>query len=120
MLSGLHPQLRPFAQAALDWASRHGVAVQVTSALRTRAQQQALYDRYQASVRAGTFGTVNGVRYPAAPPGSSNHEGRWGGFAVAWDSTVQPAYQDWWNAVRRAAGWTVLPHDLVHAEPPWA
>ena len=112
-LSGLNPGLRPAAQWTLDVAAHYGVPVTVTSVYRSWQSQRELYDRYRRSVEAGTFRRPGGVQYPANRPGDSAHN--WG---LAWDSTVPERYQEWWNYVRRLAGFEVLPNDVIHAQLP--
>jgi len=104
-LAGLHRDLRAAAQWALDVASYYGVPVNVTSVYRSWSHQQRLYDRWKAGKS----------RYPANPPGQSAHN-----YGLAWDSTVDARYQDWWDAVRRYAGFEVLENDRIHAQlPSW-
>jgi LAS superfamily LD-carboxypeptidase LdcB len=71
-LTTLDPAFRPYAEAFFQ---RARVAAQgglvVTSARRTRQEQQYLYNEYLA-------GRNNGL--PAVPPGSSDHE-----LGLAWD-----------------------------------
>jgi len=69
-LGGLHPEVRQRVSWLLDLARREGLAVRVTSTLRTRAEQDRLYRAWLARGRSGL---------PAAPPGYSTHEY---GFAV--------------------------------------
>lgn len=59
-LSALHPDLVPWAR----WLYSLWPYAQITSTLRTREEQAALYSAYLAG----------GSRYPAAPPGQSMHE----------------------------------------------
>ena len=66
----LDPRLRPWAQYLLEVAAYNGLRVQVTSTLRTRAQQTVLYQRSLECSRRGGRGTC----LPAAPPGTSDHE----------------------------------------------
>lgn len=57
---------------ALRWAREHGWKGTITSGVRTRAEQQSLWDRWNAGDRGGI------VRQPAKP-GESNHEVENGG-----------------------------------------
>jgi LAS superfamily LD-carboxypeptidase LdcB len=66
----LDPGFRPWVEYLLRVAEYNGLRVQVTSTLRTRAQQIVLYQRWlQCSARGG-----RGTCLPAAPPGTSDHE----------------------------------------------
>lgn len=120
-LAGLHPQLRPYAEAAVKWASDQGVRVTVTSVTRTWANQERLYANYQACKRAGLFPSSRSLSpglscaYPANPPGYSSHQ-----YGFSWDSVVPDALMPWWIAVRQAFGWRVPANDVIHAElPDW-
>jgi hypothetical protein len=63
---GLNPQLSSAVQSAMnDYTAMTGKTATITSAVRSRAQQQALYDAYIAGGKKGM---------PVAPPGSSRHE----------------------------------------------
>jgi len=100
-LRGLDPRVREKAEQALAWAARWRVPVTVTSARRSRREQEQLYRRYLKGQS----------RWPAARPGESLHEtGR------AWDSWVPRHAQGWWTAVRQALGFRVPAHDWPHAE----
>jgi LAS superfamily LD-carboxypeptidase LdcB len=79
----LDPQLAPWARYLLDVAQYNGLRVQVTSTRRTRAQQELLWQRYQACGRSGGGGCL-----PAAPPGSSAHE-----HGLAFDLIVNGDYR---------------------------
>ncbi len=74
-LSGLDPSARAYAYAFISYLRSLGLKVTVTSGLRTRMEQQTLYQRAQRG----------GSRYPAAPPGHSLHE-----TGLAWDMVVEP------------------------------
>lgn len=120
-LSGLHPVLRPYAEAAVEWAIQQGVRPTVTSVTRTWANQERLYANWQACKKAGAAYTSKvlspglSCAYPANPPGSSSHQ-----YGFAWDSTVPPELMPWWIAVREAFGWRVPANDVIHAElPSW-
>lgn len=112
-LRGLHPSLRPYAEYALQVAARYRVPVEVTSVYRSNREQQELYDNYVRCLRQGLFGRTPECRYPANRPGDSAHN-----FGLAWDSTVEPRYQAWWDYVRRAVGFEVLQNDRIHAQLP--
>lgn len=102
-LRGLHPDIRDAAQWTLDVASYYGVPVTVTSVYRSWAQQAELRRRWEQGRS----------RFPANRPGDSAHN-----HHLAWDSVVDPSVQDWWDHVRRLAGWEVLPNDRIHAQVP--
>lgn len=72
-LEGLDPQFRFHAERFWKWAKKQPgcASLVITSAKRTREQQQYLWEEYQA-------GRNNGL--PATPPGSSDHE-----LGLAWD-----------------------------------
>jgi len=114
-LRGLNQGLRPNAQWTLDVARHFGVPVTVTSVFRSWTEQRALRENFERCVAAGTFGRPGRCRFPANRPGDSAHN--WG---LAFDSTVAPEFQDWWDMVRRHAGFEVLPNDRIHAQfPNW-
>lgn len=102
-LSGLHPQVREAAEWALSWADYYGVPVTVTSGLRTLEEQAELRRRYEQGRSA----------FPANRPGDSSHN-----YGLAWDSVVPPWAQEWWDYVRRLAGFEVLANDVIHAQVP--
>lgn len=102
-LRGLAPQLRPAAEYLLAVARAYGLHPTVTSARRSRAEQQRLYDRAQAGRS----------KYPAAAPGRSAHE-----YGMALDVVVPDAEWPLWNAIRTAIGFTWSPSDIVHSEVP--
>lgn len=112
-LSGLAPELRPYAQAALDHARKQGVYPDLTSVLRSYEEQAALRRRYENCVGRGLYPWASGCHYPANRPGDSAHQ-----YGLAWDSWVPDRLMPWWVAVRRALGWTVPDNDPVHAEYP--
>jgi len=60
----LNPQVRPYFQWLYEVGKHLGLKPTITSTLRTREEQQALYERYKAGKS----------RFPAAPPGKSLHE----------------------------------------------
>lgn len=63
-ITTLDPRFRPAARRLLEVAAANGIHLVVTSARRSRAKQQQLYDRY---LRGQS-------EFPALPPGSSLHE----------------------------------------------
>lgn len=109
-LSSLQPWLRPYAEWLVSAAPYAGArSVRITSVLRSRGRQQALYSRFLAGQS----------RFPAAPPGRSLHE-----YALAWDMVTEPysvltTLGDWWNQV----GGLWSPSDRIHfsvrAKVPW-
>lgn len=114
-LRGLHSQLRPYAEYAVQVARRYNVPVSVTSVYRSNREQAELRDNYEDCLRRGAFGREPGCMFPANRPGDSAHN-----FGLAWDSTVDPRFQGWWDYVRTAVGFQVLPNDRIHAQlPSW-
>jgi len=111
-LRGMHADLRPYAEYAHAIADHFNVSARVASVSRSWNEQQNLYDRYVACRNAGRFPSPQ-CPYPANAPGDSAHQ-----FGLAWDSTVAPEHQMWWNEVRRWVGWQVYDHDGPHAELP--
>lgn len=94
----LDAAFRPWVEYLLRVAEYNGLRVQVTSTLRTRAQQTVLYQRYlQCSARGG-----RGTCLPAAVPGTSDHE-----LGLAVDLVVngdfrgphQRALGEFWNSI---------------------
>lgn len=69
-LATLDPLFRPHAESFFVWARRQFPGLVVTSARRTRAEQQKLWEAYQRGENDGL---------PAARPGTSDHEA---GFAM--------------------------------------
>lgn len=74
-LSLLDPRFAPYAIAFVDALLAVGIRATVTSARRTHATQQCLFDRYKSGASP----------YPALPPGRSMHE-----LGLAFDLDVQP------------------------------
>ena len=75
MSRGLHPAVKRGLEELQKVARANGIAVTVTSTVRSRATQARLYRAY-----------VEGrSRYPAAPPGTSKHE-----RGLAFDIAVRP------------------------------
>lgn len=76
LIDTLDAVLQPWAQQLFDVAKIAGVNPRITSALRTYAQQAALYKAFKEGRS----------RYPAAPPGRSAHE-----YGLAFDMVVNGA-----------------------------
>lgn len=74
-LNDLDPSFISAAKTLVDAAGAAGLLPQVTSTLRTHAEQARLYRRYQTGV----------AEYPVAPPGTSAHE-----YGFAFDMVVSP------------------------------
>lgn len=91
-LAGLRPEFREAVDYLLRVAQYNGLRVQITSTLRTRAQQTTLYERY---LRCRGIGG-RGACLPAAPPGTSDHE-----LGLAIDLVVDGDYR---GARQRALG----------------
>lgn len=73
LIDTLDPILRPGAQALFDAAKAAGDNPRITSARRSPATQQSLYEAY----------LKGNSQYPAAPPGMSAHE-----YGLAFDMVV--------------------------------
>jgi len=112
-LRGLHEQLRPYAEWALELAELYGLEPTITSVYRSWEDQQRLRTRYERCVATGQFGRTPECRYPANRPGDSAHQ-----YGLAWDSWVPPQDMPLWVAIRRAVGWEVPAHDQIHAQLP--
>jgi len=109
-LSKLQWWLRPYAEWLVSVAPSAGArSVRITSVLRSRGQQRALYSRF-LSGRA---------QFPAAPPGRSLHE-----YALAWDMVTEPfsaltTLGGWWNQVGGRWSPTDKIHFSVPVKVPW-
>lgn len=118
-LRGLHAALRPYADALVSYAASQGVPVTVTSVYRSLDHQQKLRANYELCVSRGLEGQSVSLTpgmscaWPANRAGDSAHN-----YGLAWDSVVAPEHQEFWNALRRWAGWVVPPNDQIHAEYP--
>lgn len=112
-LAGVHPVVRDAAEWCLDVADYYGVPVTVTSGVRSWEKQNRLYRNWLQCKATGRVGQPPDCLYPANPPGQSSHE-----YGLSWDSTVPSQFQDWWDYVRRYAGFDVLPNDRIHAQVP--
>lgn len=99
----MDPSVKSAAEWALSWADYYDVPVTVTSGFRSLEDQRQLRQKWEAGLS----------KYPANRAGDSAHNYGW-----AWDSTVPTQYQDWWDYVRRLAGFEVLPNDRIHAQVP--
>lgn len=120
-LAGIHPQLRPYAEYALKVAQLNKIPVELTSTYRSRQQQIALRNNYELCLARGVAGQAvqltpgMSCSWPANKPGDSAHE-----YGLAWDSVVPAEFQDAWDYIRRAIGWSVPENDRIHAElPSW-
>lgn len=102
-LRGLHPNLRPYAEYAIQVANAYGLRPIVTSVYRSLDEQRRLYNR----ARSGQS------RYPANRPGDSAHN-----YGLAFDSSVPDAERSLWVEIRRWIGWRVPENDLIHSELP--
>jgi D-alanyl-D-alanine carboxypeptidase len=101
----------------MSWAHRYGIPVTVTSGYRSWAEQTKLRGQYERCLAAGEEiepGNPNpACRWPANEPGDSAHN-----YGLAWDSWVPKPYVWYWAYLRRAAGFHVPEHDVIHAEVP--
>lgn len=116
---GLHAQLRPYADYAMQLAARAGLTPVVTSVKRNLDLQAKLRANWEECVRRGdypsdrSYGKGLSCKWPANRPGDSGHN-----FGLAWDSWVPPEQMPTWTAIRRSIGWEVPEHDQIHAELP--
>jgi hypothetical protein len=111
-LRGLDPEVRERAELVLAWARHWSIPVNVTSGYRSFAEQTRLRRNFDRCVAERKF-PGPGCRFPANRPGDSAHN-----FGLAFDSTVAPALQPWWTAIRIWAGFNVPSNDIIHAEVP--
>lgn len=74
-LRELHPAVRPLAEAFVKAVEDADIAVTITSVVRSRADQERLYERARAGLQ----------HYPVAHPGESLHE-----CGLAWDMVLDP------------------------------
>lgn len=100
---GMHLELRPYADYAIQLADAYGLNPVVTSVLRTWEDQARLRRDYEAGRS----------RFPANRPGDSAHQ-----YGLAWDSWVPEEQEQLWTQIREYVGWRVPPNDWVHAEYP--
>lgn len=102
-LNSVHPELKRGIEALMRLSGLAGArSIRITSARRSRAQQEALYARFKAGQSI----------YPVAVPGTSAHER---GFAV--DLVTEPMTA----LAELGAGWQALggiwsPKDPIHFE----
>lgn len=102
-LKSLDPRLRAAAPLLLKAAPLLGArSVKITSAKRSRAQQEVLYRNYLAGKS----------RFPAAKPGTSKHELGLAVDIVTSPESVLPLLGAWWNAI----GGRWFSSDPIHFE----
>ena len=112
---GLHDQLRPYADFALELAGRYGIRPVVTSVFRSWENQVTLRRKFENCVARGRFPSPPDCKYPANRPGDSAHN-----YGLAWDSWVPADQMPLWIAIRQYVGWRVPENDLIHSElPQW-
>lgn len=112
-LAGLHPQVRPYAEAAVAIARHFGISPTITSVKRSWAEQEKLRANYERCLATGEYGKPGPCRWPANKPGDSSHQ--WG---LSFDSWVPDDQMGKWVAIRRWIGFAVPDHDAIHAEVP--
>jgi len=98
----LRPELRPWATALFDVATRFRLAPRVTSTFRSLSEQRLLYEKF---LRGQS-------RFPAAPPGRSRHN-----FGLAFDMIANtPEGQDFLGRVWESWGgrWGGRFNDVIH------
>ena len=100
---GMDPRLRAHADYAVRWANSAGIYPTITSVYRSWANQERLRSRWEAGLS----------KWPANRPGDSAHN-----FGWAFDSWVPDDQMPTWAAIRRAIGWDVPSHDIIHAGLP--
>jgi peptidoglycan L-alanyl-D-glutamate endopeptidase CwlK len=84
--AGLNPYFAPYAKWLYQTAEASGFRPQLVSAYRSRAEQQALYDRYlECQEQQRRLGGDPSRCIPAAKPGDSYHE-----YGLAIDMTQEP------------------------------
>jgi len=120
-LRGLHADLKPYAEYAVDLARYYGLNPQITSVYRGMAFQARLRSNWEECRARGLYpsdaslGYGLSCKWPANRAGDSGHN-----FGLAWDSWVPPDQMDDWVAIRQYVGWGVPANDQIHAElPDW-
>jgi hypothetical protein len=110
--SRLRPEFRPFAEQLLAAAKQLDGRFRFTSTLRTRSEQQRLYNRYLRGESP----------FPALPPGNSQHERGWAVDLArrAVDPADDDLLADLGAAWREAGGVWGGSVDPVHFEAPKA
>jgi len=96
---GMDPALAPYAGYLLDVLTYNGIRYTVTSVRRSRAQQEALYDRYLRGIN----------KYPVAVPGTSKHE-----LGLAMDVTMPANVYAALGALWTSWGGRWSPADEIH------
>jgi hypothetical protein len=112
-LAGLHPDVRPYAEFAIQVAHANGINPTITSVRRSWANQTRLRATYERCLAEGRAGEPGECRWPANKPGDSSHQ--WG---LSFDSWVPPEQMAAWELIRRWVGFTVPTNDVIHAEVP--
>lgn len=112
-LSGLHPQVRPYAEYAVALAHAFGIKPVITSVKRSWAQQTQLRANYEHCLATGQYKRTKACMWPANKPGDSSHQ--WG---LSFDSWVPDAQMQKWILIRRYVGFSVPDNDRIHAEVP--
>lgn len=112
-LRGLHREVRPFAELALQIAYHYRLDPVITSTFRSLDNQRRLRRKFEECVAKGRFPSAPDCKYPANKPGDSSHN-----FGLGWDSWVPEKDMPLWTAIREYVGWRVPPNDQIHAEVP--
>jgi len=110
-LRGLHRDVRPAAELAMDIANAYGLTPVITSTFRDWQEQQKLRSNFERCVRRGLFPSPPNCKFPANRPGDSSHN-----FGLGFDSWVPAPQMAFWAFVRRWVGFRVPTNDLIHAE----
>jgi hypothetical protein len=97
--SGMQPWLAPYAGWLLELCEANGIKYSINSVYRSRAKQEALYNRWLEGKN----------KYPVARPGTSRHE-----LGRAMDINTYPDVNDQLGAIWKKMGGFWSPQDWVH------
>ena len=118
---GMHPELKPYAEYAVNIARYYGLNPQITSVYRGMAFQARLRANWEDCRARGLYPSDVSLAYglsckwPANRPGDSGHN-----YGLAWDSWVPQDQMADWTAIREYVGWRVPSNDAIHSElPDW-
>ena len=116
---GLHEQVKPYAEYAVNIANYYGIKPTITSVFRGFQHQARLRANWELCRAKGLYpsdvslGFGLSCNWPANRPGDSAHN-----YGLAWDSWVVDDHMGDWIAIRRWVGFDVPAHDQIHAEVP--
>lgn len=97
----LAPWFRPYALSLVEVARQYGLKPRVTSTFRSISEQRRLYEEYQSGRS----------KYPAAPPGRSQHN-----YGLAFDMIAEDL--NWLGAVWKHWGGYWSSTDPIHFGAP--